>query len=390
MTVSAGATRGAPCTNTHVSNLLSYLASLFGSEARDPIRVFTCDWGADPWTRSCISYTTPGTLSRFGHTLREPMGRIRLWSNPTQGGGRSTSAQTDADGTFELVGLSFGSHNITVEARGEFASITEPNVGAGTQGLTITVGKAQVIEGMVVDMNGAPVNGVSINAQPMPGSTGTHRWSRTRNDGRFKLTRLAPGSYRLVFTATGRFAAQTVSDVASGATGVAVQMFVGEMISGIALNAQGKPVGGARIMAVPLHGGPSSSASSNNEGKFKIVGLESGPHRLTASANSAGYLLEDPVEAETGKTDVKLVLRLGLSIRGQVVDSSGKGVRGWVYIVSGGGSFRGRWYSADRDGNFSIVGLPEGKLKVRTWVSGYEEVDVECYAGDQSVQLQVR
>ena len=120
------------------------------------------------------------------------------------------------------------------------------------------------------------------------------------------------------------------------------------------------------------------------------MGLESGPHRLTASANSAGYLLEDPVEAETGKTDVKLVLRLGLSIRGQVVDSSGKGVRGWVYIVSGGGSFRGRWYSADRDGNFSIVGLPEGKLKIRTWVSGYEEVDVECYAGDQSVQLQVR
>jgi hypothetical protein len=143
-------------------------------------------------------------------------------------------------------------------------------------------------------------------------------------------------------------------------------------------------------MAVPIHGGPSSSASTNNEGKFKIVGLEQGPHRLTATANSAGYLLDEPVEAETGKEDVKLVLRLGLSIRGQLVDATGKAVRGWVYIVSGGGAARGRWYSADRDGNFSIVGLSEGKLQLRTWVSGYEEVTVECYAGDQSVQVQVR
>jgi len=143
-------------------------------------------------------------------------------------------------------------------------------------------------------------------------------------------------------------------------------------------------------MAYPIHRGPSSSASTNREGKFKIVGLESGPHRLTASANRAGYLLDEPVEAETGKADVKLVLRQGLSIRGQVVDATGKGMRGWVYIVSGGGSYRGRWFSADRDGNFSIVGLPEGKIKLRTWVSGYEQVETECYAGDQGVQLQVQ
>jgi len=320
----------------------------------------------------------------------EPMGRIRIWSNPVEGGGRSSSSQTDADGTFELVGLSYGSHNITIEARGEYASITEPNVGAGTEGITITVGRAQVIEGVVVDASGLPARGVSIRARPMPGSTGTSRWSSTRTDGTFKLTRLAPGNYQITFTASGRFATQTLSDVASGSTGVAVQMFVGEFIAGIAVDAQGKPVSGSRVNAHPIHGGTSSSASTNKEGKFKIVGLDPGPHRLTASANQAGFLLDEPVEAETGKDDVKLVLRQGLSIRGQVVDATGKGTRGWVYIVSGGGSFRGRWFSADRDGNFSIVGLPEGKVKLRTWVSGYEQVETECYAGDQSVQLQVQ
>jgi len=320
----------------------------------------------------------------------EPMGRIRIWSNPVDGGGRSSSAQSDVDGTFELVGLSYGSHNITVEARGEYASITEPNVGAGTEGITITVGRAQVIEGVVVDGNGVPVRGVSIRARPMPGSTGTSRWSSTRTNGTFKLTRLAPGNYQLTFTASGRFATQTLSDVASGSTGVAVQMYIGEFIAGICVDAKGKPVSGSRVNAHPIHGGPSSSAGTNREGKFRIVGLESGPHRLTASANSAGFLLDEPVEAETGKDDVKLVLRQGLTIRGQVVDVTGKGMRGWVYIVSGGGSYRGRWYSADRDGNFSIVGLAEGKVKLRTWVSGYEQVETECYAGDQAVQLQVQ
>ena len=287
------------------------------------------------------------------------------------------------------MGLTFGSHNITVEARGEYASITEPNVAAGTEGITITVGLAQEIEGVVVDMSGTPVQGVQIQAQPMPGSTGTQRWSSSRQGGTFKITRLAPGSYQLTFTATGRFATQTIADIAAGSVGVTVQMFVGEFIAGKAVDSEGQPVVGSQIHARPIHGGPSSYATTDKEGKFKIVGLEAGPHTLTAMANQQGYLLDEPVEAKTGKEDVKLVLRLGLSVRGQIVDTAGKGLRGWVYIVSGGGSYGGRWYSADRDGNFAIVGLPEGKLKLRTWVSGYRQAEVECYAGDQAVQVQV-
>ena len=48
------------------------------------------------------------------------------------------------------------------------------------------IGRAQVIEGIVVDANGVPVRGVSIRARPMPGSTATPGkvpWSVPRTSG---------------------------------------------------------------------------------------------------------------------------------------------------------------------------------------------------------------
>ena len=86
------------------------------------------------------SVHSEGDVQQTLNTIQETLTEVK---------NANASAQTEADGTFELAGLSTGNHNVTVEARGEYATITEPNVGAGTEGLTITVGRAQVIEGVV-------------------------------------------------------------------------------------------------------------------------------------------------------------------------------------------------------------------------------------------------
>jgi monoamine oxidase len=57
--------------------VLGELAAFFGPEAERPIELIEQDWVAEPWTGGCSAgFTPPGVLSRYGHTLRAPVGRI--------------------------------------------------------------------------------------------------------------------------------------------------------------------------------------------------------------------------------------------------------------------------------------------------------------------------
>jgi monoamine oxidase len=57
--------------------VLRDLAGIFGPEAEQASDYLDQDWIAEPWTGGCSAgFTTPGTLSRFGPALREPVGCI--------------------------------------------------------------------------------------------------------------------------------------------------------------------------------------------------------------------------------------------------------------------------------------------------------------------------
>jgi monoamine oxidase len=57
--------------------VLECFARLLGPEARQPIDWIEKDWSQEEWTRGCpIANMSPGTLSSYGHALREPVGRI--------------------------------------------------------------------------------------------------------------------------------------------------------------------------------------------------------------------------------------------------------------------------------------------------------------------------
>jgi monoamine oxidase len=57
--------------------IVTALENLFGRDAADPTDYVEQDWSQETWTRGCpTGFTTPGTLSAFGSSLREPVGRI--------------------------------------------------------------------------------------------------------------------------------------------------------------------------------------------------------------------------------------------------------------------------------------------------------------------------
>ena len=56
--------------------VLAGLAELFGGRAKTPIAYLENDWSRDGWTTGCVSPVPRNVLTRFGHALRTPVGRI--------------------------------------------------------------------------------------------------------------------------------------------------------------------------------------------------------------------------------------------------------------------------------------------------------------------------
>lgn len=77
--------------------VIASLVRFFGPEAAHPIGYEDNDWLTEPYTHGYVGHMPPGTMTRFGHALREPCGRIHWagtetsteWAGYIEGGLRS-------------------------------------------------------------------------------------------------------------------------------------------------------------------------------------------------------------------------------------------------------------------------------------------------------------
>ena len=56
--------------------VLASLVRFFGPAAAEPLDYDDNDWLTEPWTHGYVGTMPPGVMTRFGHALREPCGRI--------------------------------------------------------------------------------------------------------------------------------------------------------------------------------------------------------------------------------------------------------------------------------------------------------------------------
>ena len=56
--------------------VLASLVRFFGAKAAEPIAYEDNDWLTEPWTHGYVGAMPPGAMTRYGHALREPFGRI--------------------------------------------------------------------------------------------------------------------------------------------------------------------------------------------------------------------------------------------------------------------------------------------------------------------------
>ena len=56
--------------------MIEAAVAYFGPAAGEPLDYHEFDWGDEAWTAGCVPALPPGVLTRYGATLREPVGLI--------------------------------------------------------------------------------------------------------------------------------------------------------------------------------------------------------------------------------------------------------------------------------------------------------------------------
>ena len=57
--------------------MLDALTTRFGKRAATPVEFVETAWWKEEWTRGCsMAHLPPGIITKHGHLLREPLGRV--------------------------------------------------------------------------------------------------------------------------------------------------------------------------------------------------------------------------------------------------------------------------------------------------------------------------
>jgi hypothetical protein len=300
--------------------------------------------------------------------------------------GETTSVFAGPDGRFRFEPYAAGRWALAAAAAeghlpfapewGQSPVLLEARPGEVVRGLVVALAPAEPFLGLVVDREGAPVEGAEVRV--LGGGAGTtalvplaDRFS-SGPDGTFRFT--APEDAVLearregFATARARvdFAARvsrkvTIRLAPAGAAPLA--------ILGVVEDRAGAPAEGALVSAVRKDRpyAPPTSARSDVEGKFQLDGLAPGSWILTATrAGSASA----SVEAAAGASGVRIRLAAGGALSGRVRDrKSGAAIAPFTVLVQGAET---KGLSVvDPAGRYVLDDLAPGSAVVQVFAPGY-------------------
>ena len=153
--------------------------------------------------------------------------------------------RTGDDGRLRLTGLAAGSYLLRVRAEGYLPEGRETTL-AGARREAVTLGRGASLEGLFLDLAGKPVAGAVVRVQnpEQPGCC----WGRTDDEGRYRLTGIGKGDWRLEAIQEGRVPLIGELEVTRlAAYERDLQLAEGEKLHGVVRDSLGNPLAGARV-----------------------------------------------------------------------------------------------------------------------------------------------
>ncbi|MBL8626501.1 MAG: carboxypeptidase regulatory-like domain-containing protein [Myxococcales bacterium] len=351
-----------------------------------------------------------------------PRGAVVLADPASRARGR---ASVERDGAFAILSLVPGRYQVRVRCNDQAAQQTYPPIevaaGADVEGVILAVTPGAVITGSARTAVGAPVVGAWVSARATDaGEFFPGAFARSGDDGVYRLTGLRAGTYELEAHADGHAAPSALPAVTVAPGGVATADVVfpaSGVVAGVVVDPAGQPVPGVQVSAGSRS--PDDRATTGDDGRFRLDGVEPGPHRVTVwrgrfepvprPGGAEGDDRGEPVTVVAGQTaTVRLVVESqDGAITGVVKDAGGEPV-GDAWIVAarepdapGGAAGAGvrqtrwTWGRTDRpvltgsDGRFTVGGLAAGRYTVRAYRRGGGETAAEHVATGSATTLTI-
>ena len=311
--------------------------------------------------------------------------------NLLQGNILVTNALTDANGNFNLNGLSSGSYSIQVSS---------PNYQTSLVGETLSVNQTihvQIflepnpgsIQGTVTDSLSQPVTGASVTVNILQGNILVAQ-ALTDMNGFYSIPNLAEGSYAITASAPNFQTATQGVIIRSGQVTVANFTLSANpgSLSGVISDANTSlGIVGAQVTVLngPIIVG---SAITDSTGTYLISGLAPGNYTVSASMN----LYQSGVTSATVTSNTTTTANIALqsnpgTISGIITDNQGHVLAGVIVTVSGNGVSNSSAVSSS-SGAYQIPGLSPGNYIVSVTGSGYQTfaIGVTVQAGEISTQ----
>ena len=357
-------------------------ASFFGSsEEAGRLVASTVPGGLVPKTGVLPAGVGGGISGRVtAATTGEGAGRIVVAALRQTPSGRQlvTSAATQADGSYRLVGLFPGSYVLRFSAHG-YRTVYYPAAPAESGAKAVTARPQQVRRGVNVSITGLPatltgqvdhgdtlaVVPTTIVARPLQGSGPALRTTADAA-GRYRLTGLpAPGRYELSITAPGYQPTTVVERLTGGQTRFqpTVRLSAGAgSISGIVTDGTA-PLGGVTVTTT-LDGRDIASATPTlgTVGRFSLGNLPT-PATYIVTFTREGFGAHTVV-VDLGPGAVRSDLKVSLvggtgTVTGRLIDGAGKGLGGATVTVGGTAvPTETTTLTAGDVGLFALSGLP--------------------------------
>ena len=278
--------------------------------------------------------------------------------------------RTEEDGSFSFDGLV--ARTFRVEARGDdgIAGPVRVHLDAAAEPVVLRLAPAAALEVHVVDAaTSAPIADAVVELRTVAAVT-----TSTGADGVARLAGVGGGWHAIKVSAPG-FASAFQEVTSTGAPGavtrVELRLRAGVAVGGTVVDAAGRPVEGARVLAEAASASDLSdprrdAVLSDVKGRWRLAGLPRGSVRFRASHASYAPASTAPIVLAGDRDDVVIGLSPGARLAGVVVGAGGRPVAGAQVLIGAGNVQAGlvRRAACDAAGRFDVSGLPRQVLIV--------------------------